>query len=75
MISSEKAWRGSGRLSQASPMRRASSSESMLRETPVTRREAFSLAAVCTIASNGSTPGTTSRSTVLPSFSAIVTTR
>ena len=53
-------------------MRRASSSESIFGETPVTSRDAFSLAAVCTMASNGSTPGTTSRSTVLPSFSAML---
>ncbi len=52
----------------------ASSSESMRAETPVTRREACSREAVCTMASKGSTPGTTSRSTVLPSFSATVTT-
>ena len=40
----------------------------------MTSRDAFRLEAVCTIASNGSTAGTTSNSTGLPSFSAIVTT-
>ena len=71
IISSEKGWRGSGNFSHARPMRRASSAESMRSETPVTTREAFNFCAVCTMASKGSTPGTTSNSTVLPSFSAI----
>jgi hypothetical protein len=55
-------------------MRRASSSDVMRADTPVTSREAFSLAADCTMASNGFTAGTTSSSTGLPSFSAISTT-
>ena len=53
MISSENGCRGSGSRSHARPMRRASSSESIRAETPVTSREACSFAAVCTIASNG----------------------
>ena len=74
ITSSENAWRGGGNCSQARPILRASSSEAMRADTPVTRRDALQPAAVCTIASNGSTAGTTSSSTVLPCFSAIDTT-
>ena len=74
MISSEKGCRGSGNRSQARPMRRASSSELMRGETPVTSRDTFRRLAVCTNTSMGSLPGTTRSSTGLPSFSAILTT-
>ena len=74
MISSEKECRGSGMCSHANPICRASSSEDIFSDTPVTSREALSLVAACTMASNGFTPGMTSSSTGLPSFSAISTT-